>query len=188
MLLPAKKKRWRRFLLFDYSEITVSEKWKFIGKIMALNALFVPILAAISYYIYGKKIGPILAYPSFFLPLNKFHVFFQSSVFEAAVLEEMTYRLWVWLFAANLVTITIRNKNCSPVFLWLAIIIPTVVWAASIHPIVPPVLFAGLTWGWLVAKTRSLWPAVVSHGLSNAAIYLVIKIVNIIAPQFIKNL
>ncbi|OHB21692.1 MAG: hypothetical protein A2939_04890 [Parcubacteria group bacterium RIFCSPLOWO2_01_FULL_48_18] len=182
------RQKWLGPLLFDYADVATKEKWKLIARVMMLNAIAVPVLSIISYLVLDEKLNLISAYPQFFYPLSRFFEFFESSALQPAVMEELFYRTAVWFFTVNTIKFYSRNKDLTSLFLWLAIIIPSAYWAIVSHPIAPPVFFAGITWGWLVAKTKSWWPAVISHVLSNTFIFFIAKVLNLIAPQFLKNL
>lgn len=174
-------KKLKKLLFFDYTvTFSTKEKWCLIGKVWLVNAAIIPLLALVWFFISNTNFS-LSDHPSgFILPLNKFYNFFIFSVFESPLLEEATYRIWIWLTVVILAKICINGKNGTSILAWAVIIMPTLMWATESGQhhvsIMAPVFFAGLTWGWLVAKTKSLWPAVVAHGLANCTLYFAIKL------------
>jgi len=173
-------------LLIEEAALSVKEKWQWFAKVMLANAILVPIIAAFCYFVFQLRFN-LSNYPSFLLPLSRFSEFLWDAMIKQPVIEEITYRGIVWLFIIPLDR-AVQNQYYKIFFVWILIVVPTLYWAISIHPVPLPVFFAGLTWGWLIVKTRSFWPALVSHGFSNCLLYFLIKIGQWLAPSLLNYL
>lgn len=159
------------------------EKWRLVFKAMCCNILLVAATAAIMNYFGEITLSDYKnRCPQFFSPLGEFGKFFWESVWITGILEEVLYRGPVWILSSVGLVFYIRNFRLHPWLIWLAILIPNYFWAIGHTPAALPIFVAGLSYGWLVARTGSLWPAIVAHCASNLLIYLAIKI----ALLFIK--
>ncbi|MDP3696550.1 MAG: CPBP family intramembrane metalloprotease [Candidatus Taylorbacteria bacterium] len=159
------------------------EKWWLVFKVMGWNLLLVAITASIMHYFGELTLNDYKnACPQFFSPFGEFRKFFRETVWITGIVEEVLYRGPVWVLSSTGLVFYIRNFRLHPWLFWLAILIPNYFWAIGHSPAALPIFVAGLGYGWLVARTRSLWPAIVAHCASNLLIYLVIKI----AALFIK--
>ncbi len=172
----------------DDTPLSTARKWKLIFKVLALNALVVPILLLISQeFISQERVGHLVhSYPEFYYESFRiFGSFLKKYVFETAILEESYARGLLWLLIVSKMKVVMFKKHdLTSLVLWASLIIPTFQWA-TLHPIFLPVFFAGLTWGWLVIKTKSMWPAVVSHMLANLSIYFLIKLVQLLGYGYL---
>ena len=112
------------------------------------------------------------------LSFANFWIFFKQHCIEFPIVEEMTYRLPVSLMITWKFRLPVGNKDMTKYALWLALIIPTWFFASTHDPFQFPVLISGLTFGWLIIKTKPSWPwpAVICHSLANLSIYVVVKI------------
>ncbi len=151
----------------------ISDKWLLLFKVTAIYSIFAP-TAVFIIYISGNL--HIEIYKSvqneFFYPLSKFGNFFRSAVLQYPILEESFFRGPVWILSAC--GVSIRHR-LGFFLIWAAIIFPTAYWALNHTVLVIQVFIAGVGWGWLTYRTKSLWPAIASHALANALIYFGIK-------------
>ena len=176
------------------SELSLPRKWRLIFWVWCLNCMSAAIIVLFVYYINGpeyihsaaeiyKKTPPSSQY---FLPIKNFFSFFEYLVFNPALVEEIKYRwpgyLLIYIFSRLKMAISYTWKN---IIFWTVMILGNYIWAGD-HLIFVPVFLAGLTWGWLVFKTRQIWPAVIAHGLANLSIYTFIKIVSSFYPSLLS--
>lgn len=166
--------------------MSLRQKWFLLGKLMVAYCLLTPIIIFLIYLsghlnlAYYKSV-----HQEFYFPLNQFGNFF-TLILREVLWEETCYRSPTWLLAVSRLnltsTLTLRRYNLHYLLFGLTIIIPDIHWAVG-HSVLPFLVFlAGLGWGWLVYKTKSLWPAVVSHVTANLLIYFGLKL----AGLFIK--
>lgn len=149
-------------------------KWVLIFKLTALYGVLAPGVMIIVYYagLLNLELYKQM-HQELFYPWNRFPEFFRTYVWIIPILEESWSRGPVWLLSIS--GLNLNNKYVRLLAVIL-VILPSASWAVG-HPVlVLPVFAAGIGWGWLVFKTRSLWPAIVAHGLSNTLIYLGIKL------------
>lgn len=166
-----------------------SEKWALIFKALLFNAIMVSVLLLIMNF-FGKfndisqfnVAGSLTGIYFNKLSFPNFWVFFSGMCIMIPSAEEMLYRLPVFLLIANNFECSIGNRNIAKYILWLSLIIPTGFWAAGHEPFPLPVFISGLTYGWLIIKTKPLWPwpAIVCHSLSNLSIYILVKILQVL--------
>ena len=162
------------------------EKWGLIFKVLVFNAVIVSavlgVLAVLGQFenIQQFNTGSAQAYFNK-LSLANLWIFFKQYCLRGPTEEEMIYRLPVSLLIFWNLQWFLGSKDITKYALWLALIIPTVFWALEHRPFPLPVLISGLTYGWLIIKTRHIWPwpAVVCHSLSNLSLYILVKILQI---------
>lgn len=159
------------------------EKWRLIFKTVAVNAILVFAVVWIAYLLGEANLADYQTYNhSFFLPMGQFGQFLKEKAFASLILEEMFYRGPVWFLSSAGLVFCLGKYRVHLVLIWLAILIPDYFWAMSHYPAKLPVFIAGIGFGWLVYRTKALWPAIVAHFIANIAIYFAIKI----ASVFIK--
>jgi len=165
---------------FQHAE-TWKSKWLLIFK---LWLVYVFGFSAAIFILYYPVIEPNLQvykkeYASYFYPGNLYD-FLAYNAWMAAILEEAEARGPAWLLVASGFTWTIKGYRADKALAWLLLIAGTAWWSWDGHLALNWSIFiAGLGWGWLVVKTRSLWPAMVSHGLANLTIFVAIRILSI---------
>ena len=158
-----------------------SEKWFLIFKVLALNAVVMSLLM-FAMYMLGRVEGieqfkenkALAGYFNDFSLFN-FWIFFKKHCIEGPASEEILRRAPVYLLTLINLEVLVKDRNFAKCVLWISLIIPTGFWALS-HTFALPVFIAGLAYGWLIIKTRSMWPAIVCHSLSNLSIYILLKI------------
>ena len=156
-------------------------KWILIFKLLSLYCLIAPILILALYLSGNLKISNYqFNSPSFFVPFDKFGMFFETHTWTGPFLEETLYRgpIWIWAVVGGSL---LKKKwpKLNFVLTFLIILIPTFLWMETHSTLSWAVFCAGLGWGWLVYKTKSLWPAIVSHSFANILIYFSIKFVGL---------
>lgn len=159
-----------------YSGITIPHtKWWLVFKLMALYSMVALIMVGILKLSGHHLMEYSNQYPMYFSPLKDFRFFFWLVVWEAGLIEEAATRGPMWLLIASDFTWTIGRYAIDRLCLLIILTVCTFLWATTGHPAFNWSIFAaGMGWGWLVYKTKSLWPAVVSHMLANLMIYLAI--------------
>ncbi len=167
---------------------STAQKWRLIGKLMSIYCLLSWAVVLLFYFFGNLDLAQYkTTNPIFFYPLRRFVVFFEQA-FWGALREETLYRGPIWFLTVaglNFTAISALRQKWSKwhyFLIGLAIFIPNVYWIKGHHVLPFLVFFAGLGWGWLVYKTGSLWPAIVSHVMANVLIYFGIKL----AGLFIK--
>ena len=165
-------------------EPSTKEKWGLILKVWVLNILLVPIILLIGSFFSETNHYALIRYaarnyPIYFVDLDRFNIFFWYTL-DAALEEEIRFRFpgWIVLFVLTKLKFEIKNYNFAWISVWFTVVVFSILWALG-HPssiAVYSILFAGLTWGWLVVKTGNIWPAIVAHILANTSIYFLIKI------------
>lgn len=100
---------------------------------------------------------------------------------KAAIIEEFLFRYPILVLIKSNFKIRIRYDLTRPILILIALIL-NLVWADGLrvnnfviersHTIPWVVFVSGLPLYWLIIKTRSLWPSVVCHGVSNTLLYL----------------
>jgi len=185
------------------NQLSLKQKWKLVFKISVLNILGTPIIFLIFGLIVGfddilKDLKNYTRHRlDFFLPINQFLTFFRSSALVPAGLEEVEYRLLPWLFLilvepviqiwkskyktrSNFFIIRLLIELSCLLIIWVPFIIGNYFWtlthSSKFNLILPIVFFTGLTWSWLIIKTKDWQLAVVAHILANISIYFFIKI------------
>lgn len=164
------------------------KEWGLIFKGLIFNAIVsLSLLGALA--ILGKFEGiekfnaDGLITKAFFNPLSlsNFWLFFQRHCAMAPIAEEVFWRFPVFVFVAWNLDNLFRNQKLAKCALWLSLIIPTWFWASAHVPLILPVFISGLTYGWLIIKTRPSWPwpAIVCHSLSNLSLYILVKILQV---------
>lgn len=168
--------------------MSLHQKWLLTGKLMIAYCLLIPVIILLLFF-FGRLdlVHYKLGHQEFYYPLNRFGDFFKM-IFLGALREETYYRGPVWLLAVSGLSLiltsnlTAKQYNLRYLLFGLTVLIPNIYWIRG-HSVLPWLVFlAGLGWGWLVYKTGSLWPAVVSHTIVNVLIYFGIKL----AGLFIK--
>lgn len=191
--------------VFDGTDLGRKEKWRLTAKVTLLNILVnTALLLTVAYLFTDTLVNTLITLEteyedikkllgSFSLPWNKFLVFFEKSMFREPLYEECLYRGIIWIFIV-LVGPWIakqKNKGFASLLVWATIISVTVLWvrihehALVFFPLFLTFFFSGITLGWLTAKTKTPWPAIVAHSLMNGSIYLSIKILSFINPSLI---
>ncbi len=153
-------------------------KWFLIFKVILFNIAVVSIILIAMYPFvnFGSVASFRSYYPTYFYPLNRFDYFFINTAWQAALSEETYYRSPIWILSASGFTLSIKGRRFDDLFIWSAIIIPTIFWTCRHDSFNLPVFIVGVSWGWLVSRTRSLWPAIISHMTANIIIYFALKI------------
>lgn len=152
------------------------EKWLLIGKFMAIYCIVAPVVILIIYLSGNLAINAYKsAHKEYFYPINKFYSFFWVNVWPSSVVEEIESRGSIWLLGISGFTLTIRRRKLDLLLVWLAILIPDLYWALAHSVLSLPIFAAGIGWGYLVYKTKSLWPAIIAHASANILIYFFIK-------------
>ncbi len=152
-------------------------KWLLVFKVLAFDIIVVAVVLTIMYL--SGNLGSTnyrSAYSAFFYPLNQFDYFFRSTAWQTALREEAYYRGPIWILSASGFTLSIKGRKLDNLLVWSTILIPTAFWAYSHEAFNLPIFIVGISWGWLVARTKSLWPAIVSHMTANVLIYFALKI------------
>lgn len=152
-------------------------KWLLIFKVLALDILIV-VVALIFMYLF-VDFGSVNfrgSYSTFFYPLNQFPDFFRSKVWATSLREEAYYRSPIWILSASSLTISIKGRKLDDLLIWSTIIIPSAFWAYNHTSFNLPIFIVGISWGWLVSRTRSIWPAFIAHMMANLIIYFALKI------------
>ena len=157
---------------------STSQKWKLVLKLTLLYGLLAPLIPLIltasdhlNIGFYKWRAG------SFFYPWAQFWSFFEINALNGPILQETLYRGPVWLLAVS--GLVIKQKRINFLFVCTVILIPNFFWASTHFALSWAVFLAGLGWGWLVYKTKSLWPAIVCRSLANTLIYLAIKLMTL---------
>lgn len=145
------------------------EKWRYVFLIFLINCVVTTTLFGIIYLYQDTDIIGIYKnyYPLYFQSWDRFRLFFNNEVFETIIREEIYARGPTW-FLINL------KIKYNAVLAYIALVISGAIWAQA-HPLFAPVFIVGLTWGWLIIKTRSFWPAIICHGMANMFIYFAVK-------------
>lgn len=152
-------------------------KWLLIFKVLALDIIIVAVALTIMRLFGNFGLTNFRNnYSTYFYPLNQFYYFFRTSVWQTPLIEEACYRGPIWILSASGFTLSIRGRKIDNLLIWLAILVPTAFWAHDHTAFNLPIFIVGISWGWLVAKTKSLWPAIISHMTANVLIYFAIKI------------
>ncbi len=172
------------------------EKWLLFFKIALINITVVTGLFLLSALITGpsplfRTLKPYLnVHISFLYPISDLGKFFLTSSITIGA-EEIQYRLLPWLCLLLLIMFIklweSRNNeligNEAGKFFyflaWIPFIIGNYLWTlghSDSLPILGPIFFVGLTWSWLVIRTREWQLAVLSHIFANTSIYFFIKI------------
>jgi len=172
------------------------EKWVLIFKVLIFNAvtslLILGILAVLDKFDglwQYARVYNLAAYFNSFSFFN-FLVFFKRHCIIVPIVEEMFYRLPVFLLAAWEIKWTVGSKDITKYVLWIFLIIPTAFWALNHYPFPLPIFIAGLAYGWLIIKTKPSWPwpAIVCHSLSNLSIYIFVKILQLLEYASINQI
>ena len=176
------------FLRIRAPNPTLSQKWLLTAKLMSVYCLLAPAVIWLIYLSgYLDLPGYRAAHQDLFYPLSQSRNLFRSIVREA-ILEEVLFRTPIWILAVCELTLTLTSNLTSKQYrlkfflIGLAILMPNIYWAVDHSVLIPFVFAAGFGWGWLVYKTKALWPAIVSHATANFLIYFSIKL----AGLFIK--
>lgn len=160
-------------------------KWLLTGKMLAAYCILAPATIWLFYLSGNFDLEKIkIAQKEYFSLFNfsQFWYFLKDEVWEGPLLEETLYRSPIWLLAVGGIASRVERSKLNLFWVWLVIIIPNIHWTTT-HFVFDWVVFvAGLGWGWLVYKTGSLWPAIISHAAANLLIYFGIKF----AELFIK--
>ncbi len=152
-------------------------KWLLIFKILVLDIVIVAIALIIMYpFVNSGSINFRKEYPTYFYPLNQFLFFFKNTAWQTALREEVYRRGPIWILSASGLTFSIREKKLDDLLIWSTILIPTAFWAYGHTAFNLPIFVVGISWGWLVARTKSLWPAIICHMTANITIYFALKI------------
>jgi hypothetical protein len=106
-------------------------------------------------------------------------------IYNSPLTEEFKFRLPLYALVFYLTTRTkIYNKeyeNLINFFLWFTLLLPTIYWAFFTgHYMGLSVFTVGMTWGWLIIKTKRIWPAITCHMIDNFTIVLAIRLYDII--------
>lgn len=177
-------------------------KCKLIVLVGILNIITIPILFVILGSIFGfdaiqnDLIRYARARPDFMLPIGKFDEFFLKWTLRPAFMEETRYRLIPWLillltcFSLKISGQKEKIEKSSKlqiliyILVWLPFLIMNYYWVMAhsyqFSYVYISLFFTGLTWSWLIIKTRDWTTSLVSHILANVSIYFFIKILFLI--------
>src|SRR3989338_3846785 len=163
------------------------ETWGWVLKGLAFNAItslcLLGALAVLGKFEGLKQLTEVKSLAVYFYRFNlsDFWFFFKEHVAMGPVAEETFYRLPVFLLIMWNFEQFFDNQKWAKYILWLSLIIPTGFWALDHDLPSLPVFIAGLTYGWLIIKTRPSWPwpAIACHSLSNLSIYVLVKILQV---------
>lgn len=154
-----------------------TEKWRLIWKVMAFNSLIVAITVLFLWLIGYVSLGDFKRiHEGYFFPLKKSYSYLFSHCLESPIWEEISFRTPIWILSSTGLVFILKKFRLGLILAWLAILIPDYFWAINHSPAALPVFLAGISFGWLVFKTRSLWPAIVAHCGANLSIYFCIKL------------
>lgn len=161
------------------------KEWGLIFKVLAFNAIVsLSLIGALSVLDKFENIEQFNAVTAgvtraYFNSLSfaNFWIFFKQNCVVAPISEEMIWRLPVFVFMAWNFNGFFRNQKLAKCTLWLSLIVPTWFWASG-HLLPLPVFVTGITYGWLIIKTKPLWPwpAITCHSFSNLSLYVLVKI------------
>lgn len=152
-------------------------KWFLILKVLIFDIIVVLIALIVMYFFTGLESTNLKNdYRGYFYPLNRFGYFFKNMAWHPAISEEISYRGLIWILSASNFTLSIKGRKLDYLILWSAIFIPTAFWAYNHLGFNLPIFIVGISWGLLVVKTKSLWPAIVAHMTANVTIYFALKI------------
>lgn len=161
--------------LFDFGKpvTKIQRKLALVGMIFILQIVFYLLIEAMSF-----KICKTINWDLFFTRVIKVPI--QEGIY-------FWWPLWFGLIMTKLLRILIKKKKINVVInnmvirvvitwllnilIWYVVIACGVTFgsshlryhAASIYRII----IAGIAWGWLIVKTRSLWPNILIHALWN---------------------
>lgn len=164
------------------------KEWGLIFKVLLFNAIvslsLIGALAILGKFENIEQFNAAgLPTKAFFnsLSLSNFWLFSLQHCVMGPIAEEMFWRFPVFVFVAWNFDNFFRNQKLAKCALWLSLIVPTWFWASTHVPLIFPVFITGLTYGWLIIKTRPSWPwpAIACHSLSNLSLYILIKILQI---------
>lgn len=173
-------------------------KCKLILLVGILNIITIPILFIILGSIFGfdaiqnDLIRYAWARPDFMLPISKFDEFFLKWTLRPAFVEETRYRLIPWLillltyFSLKIsgqkekIEKSPKLRTMLYILVWIPFLTANYYWvtahAYQFSYVYISLFFTGLTWSWLIIKTRDWTTSFVSHLLANVSIYFFIKI------------
>jgi len=167
------------------SNLTWGQKWQLIVKVVFFDYALATVAFLLTLFVMDIDIvtaidGFKAKNIAFFKPFNISSVEWFS--FQVPLFEEFKYRIYLYagiLYLRERVgAINQRYKDPINVLLWILLIIPTAYWAWTIHYLGFPVFMVGLTWGWLIIKTKRIWPALIAHSIANLTLYILVKILN----------
>ena len=115
------------------------------------------------------------------LSFANFWIFFREYCAMIPIAEEVFWRFPVFVFVTLNFGQFFRSRKLAKCALWLSLMIPTWFWASGHVPLPIPVFITGLTYGWLIIKTKPSWPwpAIACHSLSNLSLYVLVKILQV---------
>ncbi len=152
-------------------------KWLLISKVLVLNAVIVTIALSAMYCLEDLNSFNFRDdFPTYFYSVKNFPVFFKNTAWNMAIREETYYRGFVWILIVTNLSFSIRGQRLDGFLIWIAVILPTAFWAYTHQEFGVPIFFVGLSWGWLIVKTKSLWPAFFCHITANVVIFFALKI------------
>jgi membrane protease YdiL (CAAX protease family) len=181
--MECKLEKIKNFFCYDhYRNLTLSQKWKLIFYVVIVDCVGVLIIAILFLSFYGLNIDAALAdlkisHPNFFKSSFKD---FSWVLFNRPLAEEYSFRIYlyalVWYISRKITVRNVEYENFVNYILWISLVVPTAFWAFNGHYMATTVFFAGMTWGWLIIKTKRIWPAVVAHSIDNLIFVIVIKL------------
>lgn len=156
-------------------ENETKQKWKYTFLALGVNLIVILIIIWASYifwdiyFLDSKIINEFKTKNAiFFYDWGQFRRFSMIFILRDVLYEEAYTRGPVWL----LVNTKFKNRNLLSSII---LIVLTSFWAKA-HVLFWPVFIAGMIWGIIVIKTKSLWPSIVCHSTANIFLYLIIKI------------
>lgn len=185
----------KNILIPDESEPDFKEKLKIIFlRALPFNIILVTVLFSFGYLILDISVDTT-RYPDFFDSGKQFGNFLETVVLKTAFYEEFLFRFWFFLLVyfaykteKHRIKIIFGKRDVTPFFLWLCLAGTTLLWTLTFHSaFYAPVFFAGMIWGWLIMRTKQWWPAVLSHGICNLLIYLVVKLAYFLDPEWLNR-
>jgi len=168
------------------SFLTTSQRWKWglVFRVYLATLVAVPIIILACRVIGGDEfiqqasVDYAGIFGCYFRSWDGFVAYVKDVVVNGPISEEIWFRGVVWALAVSNIRLIYRGLDATKPITWILLTALTLFWSISYpsHIIHYSIFTAGMFWGWLVIKTKSLWPAIVSHSLANLTIYFAVKL------------